>query len=124
MPELPSPAATSLIQPWKRSVMEIFDEALLLLLGKAEWKQDARLHVLLSLPDGGGAVQSAMERIAGSFGLAGLTRKLSIVRRYMYGSARRSKVELEVHVHASLCRPQTAACLHLCKTDFQTFSEK
>lgn len=36
MPELPSPAATSLIQPWKRSVMELFDEALLLLLGKAD----------------------------------------------------------------------------------------
>lgn len=66
MPELPSPAATSLIQPWKRSEMELSDEALLLLLGKAEGKQDARLHVLLSLPDGGGAVQSVMERIAGS----------------------------------------------------------
>lgn len=36
MPELPSPAATLLIQPWKRSVMELSDEALLLLLGKAE----------------------------------------------------------------------------------------
>jgi hypothetical protein len=57
MPELPSPAATSLIQPWGRSVMQLFDEAMLLLLGKAEEKQEACLHVLLSLPDGGGAVQ-------------------------------------------------------------------
>lgn len=38
------------------------------------------------------------------FGLAGLTKKLSIVQRYMYGSARLSKVDLEVHV------PQCYAC--------------
>lgn len=44
--------------------MQLFDEAMLLLLGKAEEKQEACLHVLLSLPDGGGAVQSVMERIA------------------------------------------------------------
>lgn len=66
MPELPSPAATSLIQPWKRCVMELFDDAMLLLLGKAEKKTRSSLHVLLSLPDGGGAVQCVMERIAGS----------------------------------------------------------
>lgn len=46
--------------------MQLFDEAMLLLLGKAEEKQEACLHVLLSLPDGGGAVQCVMERIAGS----------------------------------------------------------
>lgn len=52
-----------------------------------------------------------MERIGSwKFGLAGLT-KLSIVQRYKYGSARLSKVELEVYVHASLSRLLLASSL-------------
>jgi hypothetical protein len=45
---------------------------MLVLLGKAESKQEARLHVLLSLLDSGGAVQSVMERIAGNVWFGGV----------------------------------------------------
>lgn len=34
MPELPSPAATSLEQPWRGSVMGLFDKTMLLLLAR------------------------------------------------------------------------------------------
>lgn len=80
--------------------------------------------MLLSLPDGGGAVQCVMERIARNVGFGGVDKELSIVQRYMYGSARLSKVDLKVCVHVPLCQlqVQTAACLHFRKTDFQTFS--
>lgn len=36
MPELPSPAATTLNQPWKSSVIWLCEETMLVLLGKAE----------------------------------------------------------------------------------------
>jgi hypothetical protein len=59
-------------------------------------EEEALLHVPLSLPDDGGAVQCITEeRIAGNVGLAGL-RELSIVRRYKYRGARLNKVDLEV----------------------------